>query len=98
DRSDMSDVDDIREYLGISDDSAEWRAIEAVGPEHVALVAELVRLLREVRAILTGTPHRSHPSSWLHAGKVRTYGRFNTPLEVFTDPKLTQHWIDELND
>ena len=57
----MSDADDIREYLGISDDSAEWHAIEAVGPEHVALVAELVRLLREVRAILTGTPHRSHP-------------------------------------
>lgn len=57
-------------------------------------VTELVRRLREIGATVTGTAERGGASARLHGGKVRTYGRWHTPFEVFTEPELTRHWID----
>ena len=92
-------MDSICSYLGLAPDSDEAKAIEAVGPDHVAEVAELIEQLRGVRLAATGTSVRnSSAANWLHNAQITRHGDrdSHTPMEIVTTPELTRRWLDTL--
>ena len=65
---------------------------------HIAIVATVIRRLREVREASTGTPERGQSAlGWLHSARVVTSRGSKTPIEILADSSLALEALDGLD-